>query len=408
MSIEIRPVQPDQFREWIDTVNVAFGEPTNEAQWELDRQFFEPGRVLGAYDGETLVGGGAAFSFRMTVPGGARVPTAGVTAVGIIPTHRRRGALRSLMAQQLQDVRRKGEPLAALVASEGSIYQRFGYGMGCFIGAIDLERERAVFRRDVAPVGSVRLIDKEEARRLMPPIYDQVCTVTPGFIERDPAWWDERLADLEAHRGGAGPAYRLVYERDGEPRGYVRYRIKNEWSSNFSSAGVLLVAELVGVDAEAVRELWRYIFGVDLIARITYRWGPPSQPLLLMLAEPRRLQLKLIDAIWIRILDVPATLTARAYAADGSLVLDVRDEFIPEVAGRWRLTAKNGQGTLEPTTDAADIALDVTDLAAVYLGTFSFAELERAGRTEELTPGARARADALFATTVQPWCSTPF
>ena len=408
MSIEIRPVPPDQFRHWIDTVNVAFGEPTDEAQWELDKQFFEPGRVLGAYDGETLVGGGADFAFRMTVPGGSRVPTAGVTAVGVIPTHRRRGALTSLMKRQLKDVKQRGDPLAALVASEGSIYQRFGYGLGCLMGSIDLEHERAVFRNDVPAVGTVRLVEKDEARRLMPVIYDQVCSVTPGFIERDPAWWDERLADLPGQRGGAGPGYRVVYERDGEPRGYVRYRVKNEWSTSFSSASVLMVTELVAVDAEAQRELWRYIFGVDLIARITYRWGPPGQPLLLMLGEPRRLQLKLIDAIWIRILDVPAALTARGFAADGSVVLDVRDNFIPEVAGRWRLTATGGKATVEPTTDAADMALDVTDLAAVYLGTFSFAELGRAGRTDELTPGARARADALFTTAVQPWCSTPF
>ena len=408
MSIEIRPVPPDQLRHWIDTVNVAFGEPTDEAQWELDKQFFEPGRVLGAYDGETLVGGGADFAFRMTVPGGSRVPTAGVTAVGVLPTHRRRGVLTKLMARQLADVRRRGDPLAALVASEGSIYQRFGYGLGCMMGAIDIERERTRFRLDVEPVGTVRLVDKDEARRIAPPLYDLVCSATPGFIERDPAWWDVRLADLPSHRGGAGPAYHAVYERDGEPRGYVRYRVKGEWTPNFSSASVLIVNELLAADAIAQRELWRFIFGVDLVQRITYRWGPPGQPLLLMLGEPRRLQLKLIDAIWIRILDVPAALTARGYAADGSVVLDVRDNFIPEVAGRWRITAQDGTAKVQPTSDPADMVLDVTDLAAVYLGTFTFAELGRAGRTEELTPGARARADALFATTTQPWCSTPF
>ncbi|MDL2334901.1 MAG: GNAT family N-acetyltransferase [Chloroflexota bacterium] len=407
MTIEIRTVPADQLRRWMDTVNVAFGEQTDEAQWQLDQALLEPDRTLGAYDGETLVGGGAAFSFRMTVPGGARVRTAGVTGVGVIPTHRRRGVLRSLMARQLADVRSGGEPLAALVASEGSIYQRFGYGLAILLGAIDIERDRASFRADVPSAGSIRLVDKEEARRLMPRVYDPVCAATPGFIERDPAWWDERLADIEAHRRGAGPQYRAIYERDGEVRGYVRYRIKGDWTG-IASASVLIVNELIGTDAVAERELWRFIFGVDLIARIQYRWGPPNQPLLLMLAEPRRLQLRVSDAIWLRILDVPAALSARSYAADGSLVLEVDDEFLPAAAGRWRLAVQNGHATVEPTTDPPDLALDTTDLAAAYMSSFSFAELAMAGRTEELTPGARRRADDLFRVDVRPWCSTPF
>jgi predicted acetyltransferase len=311
------------------------------------------------------------------------------------------------MARQLADVRANGEPLAALVASEGSIYQRFGYGLGLLLGAIDIERERAAFRTDVPPTGSIRLVDKEDARRLMPPVYDLVCAATPGFIERDPPWWDERLADIETQRRGAGPQYRALYERDGEVRGYVRYRIKGEWT-NIASASTLIVNELIGLDAEAQRELWRFIFGVDLIARIQYRWGPPSPPLMLMLAEPRRLQLRVGDAIWMRIVDVPAALAARTYAADDSLVLDVTDEFLPVAAGRWRMNVTDGKATVEPTTDPADLGLDTTDLAAAYMGTFSFAELARAARTQELTPDARARADALFRVDVPGWCSTPF
>lgn len=407
MDIDIRTVPADQLRPWMDAVNVAFGEPTDEAQWQLDKTLLEPERVLGAYDGDALVGGGAAFSFRMTVPGGARVRTAGVTAVGVMPTHRRRGVLRSLMARQLADVRRNGEPLAALVASEGGIYQRFGYGLGILLGSIEIDRDRAQFRTESRAVGSIRLIEKEEARRLMPLAYEPVCAATPGFIERDPAWWDERLADIEAHRRGAGPAYRAIYERDGEVRGYVRYRIKAEWSG-IAHNSTLIINELIALDPIAERELWRFCFGVDLIARVQYRWGPPSHPLLLMLAEPRRLQLRLGDGIWLRIVDVPAALAARGYAADGELVLDVADEFLPEAAGRWRLTVSGGKATVEATTDPADLVLDTTDLAAAYLGTFSFAELARANRTQEGTPGGRRRADSLFRVDVNPWCSTPF
>lgn len=407
MTIDIRTVPADQLRPWIDAVNVAFGEPVDEAQWQLDQTLIEPERVLGAYEADALVGGGAAFSFRMTVPGGARVRTAGVTAVGVMPTHRRRGILRRLMARQLEDVRRNGEPLAALVASEGGIYQRFGYGLSILQGAIEIDRDRAQFRTDSSPVGSIRLVDREEARRLMPVAYEPVCAATPGFIERDPAWWDERLADIESHRRGAGPQYRAIYERDGEVRGYVRYRIKSEWGV-VASNSTLIVTELIAMDPIAERELWRFCFGVDLIARVQYRWGPPSHPLMLMVAEPRRLQLRVSDAIWLRIVDVPAALMARGYAADGELVLNVSDEFLPAAAGRWRLTIRGGKPEVQPTTDTPDLALDTTDLAAAYLGTFSFSELARANRTEEHTPGARARADLMFATSVLPWCSTPF
>jgi predicted acetyltransferase len=407
VSIDIRTVPADQLRPWAEAVNVAFGEPIDEAQWRLDQTLFEPERVLGAYDGDALVGGGAAFSFRMTVPGGARVRTAGVTMVGVMPTHRRRGILRSVMARQLADVRRNDEPLAALVASEGGIYQRFGYGLAILQGAIEIERDRAQFRMDSPAVGSVRLVDREEARRLMPLAYDPVCAATPGFIERDPAWWDERLADIESQRRGAGPQYRAIYERDGEVRGYVRYRIKSEWGT-VASNSTLIVNELIAMDPVAEHELWRYCFGVDLIARIQYRWGPPNHPLLLMLAEPRRLQLRVSDGIWLRIVDVPAALAARGYAADGTLVLDVRDDFVPDAAGRWRMSVEGGAAKVEPTADSPDLALDTTDLAAAYLGTFSFSELARANRTEELTTGARVRADLMFATAVLPWCSTPF
>lgn len=407
MGIDIRTVPADQLRPWIEAVNTAFGEAIDEAQWKLDQTLIEPARVLGAYDGDVLVGGGAAFSFRMTVPGGARVRTAGVTNVGVMPTHRRRGILRSLMTRQLADVRGGGEPLAALVASEGGIYQRFGYGLCILLGAIEIERDRAQFRRDVPAVGSVRLVDREEARRVMPLVYEPVCAATPGFIERDPAWWDERLADIEAQRRGAGPQYRAIYERDGEVRGYVRYRIKGDWTG-IAHNSTLIVNELIATEPIAERELWRYLFGVDLIARVMYRWGPPSHPLMLMLAEPRRLQLRVGDGIWIRIVDVPAALAARGYAADGELVLDVADEFLPEAAGRWRLTVSNGTAAVQPTTDPPDLSLDTTDLAAAYMGSFSFSELARATRTEELTPGARSRADAMFRVDVLPWCSTPF
>ena len=386
---------------------VAFGEDVAEENWTLDQKIIEPNRVLGGYDGDRLVGGGAAYSFQMTVPGGAQVAAAGVTMVGVMPTHRRQGVLRALMARQLADVRANGEALAALWASEGSIYQRFGYGLGTLNGAIDLERDRAAFRRPAGGAGSVQLLDADTARPALERIYDAVRSQTPGFYERSSAWWDVLLADPEYRRGGASRRYNAVLSRSGEPVGYVLYRIKSDWIET-GPANTLFVVELMGVDADAVEGVWRYAFGVDLMSRIRARRGPADHPLLLLLAEPRRLQLRVTDGMWIRIVDVPAALAARGYAADGSIVLEVIDEFMPECGGRWRLTVTDRRGHAEATADAADLQMDVHDLGAVYMGGFSFASLGRAGRTVELTPDARDRADALLAATVAPWCPEAF
>ena len=407
MPIEIRPVPAADQRRWYDAINVAFGEDVPDGQWELEQKMFEPDRALGVYDGDLVVGGGSAFSFSMTVPGGHKAKVGGVTMVGVMPTHRRQGALRALMARQLSDIRDRGEPIAALWASEGSIYQRFGYGLAMVNGAVDVERDRAAFRNPFEPSGRVELRDADTARPALKHVYDICQARTPGFYERDDEWWDVVQSDLEFRRHGMSKRYTAVLLRDEQPVGYALYRIKNDWLPT-GPANTLHISELIGLDAAAVQELWRYAFGVDLMHNIRYRLGPADHPLLLMMAEPRRVQLRATDGVWMRVVDVKGALEVRGYAADDSLVLEVSDSFMPEVAGRWRLTTSGGRGSAEPTTDAADIQLDITDLGAVYMGGFRFASLGRAARTVECTEGARARADEMFASTEAPWCPEVF
>lgn len=408
MAVEIRPVGADDLRTWFESVMVAFGEDLSDEQWKLDLLTLEPARTLAGYEGDLVVGGGSIYSFQMTIPGGDVVPVAGVTMVGVKPTHRRQGVLRNLMAQQLADVRAAGEPFAALWASEGSIYQRFGYGLSTLNGSLDIERARAAFREPVDAQGKLELRSIDAARPALRRIYDVVRARTPGFYERRPARWDVLLSDAEFRRRGAGQRYNAILVREGEEVGYVLYRIKSEWLDT-GSANTLIVVELMGTDAAAVQQLWRYVFGVDLVARIRSRLGPVDHPLLLMVAEPRRLQLRVGDGMWLRIVDVPGALGARGYSADGSLVLEVADSFMPEVAGRWRLNVTDGRASVAATTDAPDIQLDITDLGAVFMGGFKFASLGRAGRTVEDSPGARATADAMFAVTDAPaWCPEVF
>src|SRR5262245_49535469 len=139
--------------------------PTDEQIDSLAR-VLPPERVHAAWDGASVVGGAGAFPFELTVPGG-RVRAGGVTAVAVLPSHRRRGILTGLMRAQLDDCRARGEPVAYLWATEDPIYTRFGYGIGSFAGEVELPRERSAFHRAFPPAGDVRLVRPLDAQKLV-------------------------------------------------------------------------------------------------------------------------------------------------------------------------------------------------------------------------------------------------
>ena len=403
MTLEVRTVPADGRHAWFEAIWTSFGEDLDEDSVERNMRVMEPDRMFGIYDGAKVVGGGGTFSYQLTVPGSGTLPVGGITAVGVMPTHRRQGGLRQLMLHQLADAKARGEAAGLLWASEGNIYQRFGYGLASLSSHIDVERDRAQFRTPAEWAGTVRLIDAAEALQKFPQVHDPIAAITPGFWKRNEAWWESQiLGDPPAWRRGATHKFYLLNERGGRPVGYATYRIRSDWG-DIGSKSVLTVIEALAADAAATRDIWRFLFGVDLIGRIQYGHGPVDDPLLLMLAEPRRLALRLGDGLWLRIIDVPAALTARGYRSDGDVVLEVNDEVLPEVAGRWRLSARGGHAEVTPTGQPADLQLDITDLGAVYLGGFTFRELANAGRGAECTPGAIERADLLFATDRKPW-----
>ncbi|HEY7024915.1 MAG TPA: GNAT family N-acetyltransferase [Candidatus Limnocylindrales bacterium] len=409
MSVEIRIVPADGLYGWARSVGYANSEEIDEPDFRDIEPTIEPDRTFGAYDGDQVVGGGSVFTFDVTVPGGSAVPSAGVTWVGIMPTHRRQGALRQMMLAMLEQARDRHEPLAVLWASEGSIYQRFGYGLATLASSIEMERDRAILVPPEPPFGRVRLVDVAEAKRLFAPIFEHNRALIPGFYSRSDTWWDvEVLADFKWARRGFDRKFYAVHEADaGQPDAYAIYRVKQEWA-NAVPGSELFVQEIMAIDGDALREMWRFLLGVDLIKRITSRSGSRNQPLLLMTAEPRRVNVQIRDGMWLRIVDVADALQRRGYSADGTVVLEVRDEFLPAAGGRFRLTTRAGTGTVERTADAADIALDASDLGALYLGGFSFLDLARAGRARELTPGARARADAMMHSAAEAWCPQTF
>ncbi len=407
----IRTATADALRSFLGPLVIAFGEDLTDAEFDDWRHTLEPDRLIAAFDGDAAIATAGAITFRLTVPGG-EVAAAGVTAVGVEPGHRRQGVLRSLMRHQLDDVRGRGEPVAVLWASESAIYQRFGYGLGTLNGSFEIDRGRTAWLRPWEPEGRMRLVDETEALAAFPPVYERMRATTPGALSRSEDWWRWAiLHDAEYSRRGASPKYRYVYEVDGSAEGYAIYRTKGEWDER-GPKGQVLVVEAVTLTPRAERGVWSFLFGVDLMRTTKAGRVAVPHPLQLALADPRALGMTTGDGLWVRLVDLPAALAARRYGAAATLVLDVADAFCPWNAGRWRLSAAGEAGsavaTVERTDAPADLALDVADLAAAYLGTFRPSDLARVDRVEELVRGALRHADALFASDRTPWCVTMF
>jgi predicted acetyltransferase len=403
LSFEVRPTADlEEFSLALLAIGQYFSlEPTSDRMERFSKNLpFE--RMHAARDDGRIVGGAGAFAFEVTVPG-AIVPTAGVTVVGTYPTHRRRGVLRALMRAQLDDVYERGEPLAMLWASEETIYGRFGYGLGSFVGEVSIPRE-AQFTVPLEPRGRVRLVETDEALELFPQVWEALRPLIPGMMRRTSTWWEWRiLFDSPDNREGGGPKRFVVLERDGQPEGYAVYRHRPKWEHGIP-AGEVEAIEAMALDGPATTELWRFLLDIDWAARITAWLLPIDHQLFHLLANPRRMNFRVFDGLWVRLVDVGSALSARSYAAPGSVVFDVVDAFCPWNEGRWKLE----DGEAKRTEDAADLRLDVSMLGSVYLGAVTFSELLRAGRLEELTPGAAAKADPLFAWDRAPWCPEIF
>ena len=401
MTIEIRNPADEEWRAAMLMTSSVFGDEPRDEDFDRHSKMLVRERFWTAYDGDVPVGTAADFPFTLTVPGG-ELRAGGVTWVAVQPSHRRQGVLRQLMRRELEDIRERGEPLAILWASEAAIYGRFGYGLAAPHFEMDADRARFAFRDDPGPQGRVRMLSLDDALEPVMQVYERVRPNVPGFIGRSRDWWAAyRLADPEQWRRGASPKYVAVLELDGEPAAYAIYRVKGEWEAGFPK-GTVRVVEALAVSTAAERELWRFLFGIDLTIRVDSRLDP-SSPLFLMVVDARSLHLRAIEGLWLRIVDVEGALKGRSFANDEEVVLELRDEFCPWNAGRWRVGPE-----IARTDDAAEVELDVADLASTYLGAFSFARLAAADRVRELKDGALARADALFRTPRPPYCPEDF
>ena len=351
-------------------------------------------------DGQ-IVGGAGAFPFELSVPGGT-LPCGGVTVVGVSPTHRRRGMLRTMMDAQLRDIHERGEPIAALWASEETIYGRFGYGIAAWAGEIKLGREWTAYAQPFERRGQVKLVEPEEAAKTFPPVWNALMAERPGVFQRTEEWWKLRRLRMPDEEK-ANPRRFAALELDGSVQGYAVYRQFPSWEDGSTSAR-LEVSEVIGATPEATAEIWRFVLDIDWYATLEASLLPLDHELFLLLATPRRMKFRVSDSLWVRLVDVGAALSGREYAGDGSIVLEVHDAVCPWNEGRWKLEG----GQASRTEEKAELALGVDALGSAYLGAVSFTELRNAGRVEELAEGAIRRADELFSWRPLPWCPEIF
>ncbi|MEV0253007.1 GNAT family N-acetyltransferase [Streptomyces sp. NPDC050732] len=404
MTTDLRVLAETEWDTWYGMLDVAFGGvPEAAEEQELWRRLVEFDRSMGVWDGDACVGAAGAFSFRLSVPGGALADAAGVTMVGVAATHRRRGILTSMMRRQLDDVRARGEALAVLTASEPDIYGRFGYGAATQQLRADIDTTRV---RLSVPAGtddvSLRYAKAADVHDACEALYARRVTGRPGMLARQPGWERLGLLDPKDDRDGASPLQCVVAERAGELVGYVRYAIKPEWDTK-GPKGVVKVRDIEGLDPAAYAALWRFLFDIDLTSSVLARNRPVDDPLLQLVTDVRRCDLRVGDSLHVRLVEVGAALEARTYQTPLDVVFEVEDAFCPWNEGRWRLTGDAKGASCERTDDAADLALSVRELGAAYLGGVSLTSLAGAGRVRELRRGALPEASVAFGSAVAPW-----
>jgi predicted acetyltransferase len=396
----IRPADESDRSAFVATILTAFGAvPENteadSGHWwsvfEMDRSF------VAEADGR-VVGTAGAYSFDLTLPGGIIIPVAGVTAVGVLPSHRRQGILTTLMRRQLATLRTSGEAVAVLLASEAVIYRRFGYGPATFMQQLTVQRGRAALAA-AQPDSHVTVRTRAECGDLLPGIYDAYQRVQPGAVSRPAHWWTRG-----AGRPPVAHTPRLIalhHDESGAADGYVSYQVGSP--DPVTRARVLTADELIAASPAAAAALFRFCVEHDLVTETVFGTLPPDTWLRWLLRDYRAAAVtKDHDWLWVRLLDIPRALDARDYCADGEVVLEVRDTLCEENAGRYALSVHSGRGVCTRTDRDPDLALDVSDLGSLYLGGLTATFLQHAGRIQSFTEDGLRKADGIFRSPVTP------
>jgi predicted acetyltransferase len=407
----LRPVTEDELDHFFRMISRAFGEDVRPEEIALDRLTAEADRTLAAFEGDDMVGTAGAFTFDLAVPGG-RLPAAGVTYVGVSPTHRRRGVLTSMMQRQLADIHERGEPVAALWASEAAIYGRYGYGLASRRMDVEIDRTQTAVRRDL-PVDEsveVRLVAPSEMHDAVEAIERAVVDERPGQFVRDARWVDTVLTDLESRRHGRSAMQGVLATRGGRPVGYATYSTKASAVRGHAIAdGDIAVLAQRALDPAADLTLTRLLLSLDLMRRVRWWNQPLDSPIPHVLTDPRQARSIITDGLHARIVDVPAALSGRRYVRPVDVAVAVTDDRCPWNAGTWRLVAgDDGSASCERIDATANVALDIEALGAAYLGGTPLTALAAAGRVSTTDPLRLNDLSVAFGWSRLPWCPVIF
>jgi predicted acetyltransferase len=402
--MEIETIDAGELDDVLAALAAAFLEDVDDEEVALDKEVLEPERTLVVRDGGRIVASAGVVARELTVPGGP-VPVAGVTIVGVAPSHRRRGVLSALMRRQLADVHDAGEAVAALWASEAVIYGRFGYGMATQQATLEVRTREARLRPDVERLERApEIILAADAAERLVAAYEAVRTQRPGMLSRSPAWWAAQLFDPEKERDGAGRLRAAVL---GEDQGYALYAYKEAWGEG-GAAGELRIRELVAGRPVAAAALWGFLLELDLVRHASWDLAPADEPLPHMLDNSRAVTARVGDALWVRLVDAPRALRERTYSAPFDVVIELADELCPWNAGRYRVAWDGTTAECEPTSADAQLELSAAELGAVHLGGTTLLSLARAGRLRSHDRAALWAASTGFRGALEPWCPEIF
>jgi len=406
MGHEVRAIDGAEAEAWLRQLSHAFFMQPTDGPPEYFLAHADLSRCFGAFDGTAVVGTLRSFANELTVPGRAAVPVSALTMVSVASTHRRHGILTEMITTDLRDSASRGEVASILLASEYPIYSRFGYGPATQRARFDIATVGLRFLPESS--GSVEIIDLSAMRTLAPPLFERFRASQHGAIGRSEAWWD-RMTGVTTSPGsepfkGTQAVYRAP---SGELEGYVTYDGKMQWEQ-FPLSATMTVHELVATTPDAYLGLWEYCCSVDLQNAVVAPTRVPDEVLGLLVADARRVKLaEVSDFLWVRLLDTPSALSARTYEGAGRLVVEVVDD-LGFAGGRFALEGDESGATCSPTTQSAELTISVADLGAAYLGLGTWTRLAAAGRVDEHVHGAVARAEAMFRTAREPWCTTFF
>ena len=380
---------------------------------EWRAKHFEEGRFWGAKAGGRYVGSLRTFSTPFSVPGqdGTTVDLTAdaVTSVTVAATHRRRGLLRAMISTSLQEARERGDSLSILIAAEWPIYGRFGYAAASQWAEVKVATRSAGAQLRRRPTGgTVREVERTEMQEIAPDLFEVVRRQRAGNLQRDDADWERIFLPELRGNDEPDPIY-IVHEEDaGIVDGYLSWRVTEGFE--LTRGGKVRVSDVIAASPAARSGLWDYLLNMDVVDEVTVTNDPVDDPLRWELVNGRVLRVEPIDAVWVRLLDVPAAMSARGYAVPGALAFElVDDDTGGYTAGTYLLEAgPDGATCVRTRTVSPELRLSQRALAAVYLGDFSLRAQHAAGLVDEDAPGAIARADAMLHTGLLPWPMTGF